>query len=364
MAKIDLSGLTNIEPIAVQSISELIKAAVFNQADLSKELTIVSGIEYDQKLGFLSDSTHIGKKKGVTGCTLNTINDSITTTEKTWAPKPWDTRRVYCADDYVNTVGEKALKKGIEIFDLTDTEVMKVVVDYLTPGIIKMYNRFIWMSDLNAAHTDDSPAGIITPALDLDYVNMQDGLWKKAFAIATATPTQRITIAANSEATYALQLSELTPTLALSYANSLYFSAPLVVRQALLTGNYYFKCTLSFFDKLIQNFQGVGSSAPVQSMVERLENGVMSIKINGVSFVPDPTQDEMIQTWNDNGTSWHLPHRVIMCSKDNMYFGMPDENKWGEFDMFYDRVTKKVYIDMADKFDVMFMHNNLVMMAY
>jgi len=364
MAKIDFSGLTNIEPIAVQSISELIKAALFNQADLSKEVTIIGNIEYDQNVGYLGKFGHIGKKKGSTGCSLNEIDASLAATEKTWAPKNWDTRLIFCADDYVNNVGEKALKKGIDRFDMMDTELMKIIVEYLMPSVIEMYNRFIWMNDLTAAHTDDSPAGNITPALSLDFVNIQDALWKKAFALATAAPTQRITIAANAQTTYATQLSELTPTLALSYANSLYYDAPLAVRQNLMTGNFYYKCTLSFFDKLAQNFQGVGSTAPINIMLERLENGIQAIRVNGVLFVPDPVQDDMINTWNNTGTAWFLPHRVILCAKDNLLMGVPDVNTWANFDMFYDKVNKKVYIDMADKYDVMFLHDNLVMMAF
>lgn len=360
----DLSGLTTFEPIAVQTIAELIKKAVFNEANLSEELTIVSDIKYRKKIGLLTDRSMIGAKPGATPCVLNEIADGITASEKEWTPEPWDTRRSYCYKSFVGTVGEVGMKTGAEKFDIQNTPVMDKIVEFLAPTIIEMYNRYIWMCDKDAAHTDDSPAGNISPAIDLKYVNMQDSLWKQAFAIATAAPTQRITIAANSQSTEALQKSALTPTLALSYANSLYFDAPLVIQQALQSGKYYYKCTTSFFNKLIQNFQGVGSNAYVESMIKRLESGIRFITINGIEFRDDPTQDAMIKKFNDDGTKLFLPHRVIMCSKDNMYFGMPDASKWGEFDIFYDRTAKKVYIDMADEFDVKFIQDNLVMMAY
>ncbi len=117
-------------------------------------------------------------------------------------------------------------------------------------------------------------------------------------------------------------------------------------------------------DKLVQNFQGVGATIGLESMRVSLENGLKGISINGVAFVADPTQDSMIKKYNDNGTKWHLPHRVILVSKDNMLVGVPDESTWGTFDIFYDKVTKKVYVDMADQIDTMWGQDSTVMMAF
>lgn len=365
MAKPDFSGLTTFIPIAVQGISELIKAKVFEQADLSKEITIMSNIEFQKKVGFLGQMDDIGMKRTVGACAFNTIDAQMATTEKTWTPMPWDTKLVYCADDYANTIGEIALQKGIDQFDMTNpsNELMQVIIDFLYPNIVRMYNRFIWMSDSTAAHTDDSPAGNITPTVDLKLINIADGLWKKAIAIWAAAPAQKITIAANAEATYALQKSALTPALALSYANSLYYDAPAVIREAMTMPGWYFKCTQSFFDKLAQNFQGVGATQGLESMRVSLENGLKGISINGIPFVPDPTQDAMIQKYNDNGTSWYKPHRVVLMHKENAVFGTPDSATWGNFKMHFSDDDDKVYIKLADKFDTMWLHDNLVMGA-
>jgi len=359
MPQPDFSGLNTMLPIAVQSIGELLMAKNFIESDLSQEITIVNGIKFQKKVGFINPMNDIGMKRTVGSCDFNTIDVTASTDEKTWTPLPWDTKSVYCADDYVNTIGEKALADGIDQFDMVNTELWTLIVNQLFPAIKRMYNRFIWMTDLDAAHTDDSPAGNISPAVDIKLVGMQDGLWKRAFAIWAAAPSQVVTIAANSEATYALQTSALTKALALEYANKLYFDMPSVIRQALDLGGFYYKCTSSFMDKLVQNFQGLA----LESMRVSLENGLKGIKIQGIAFVEDATQDHMIKKYNDNGTSLKYPHRVILMHKDNVLFGVPDTTKWGTFKMVFSEETDKMYIKMADKFDTMFLYDNLVMGA-
>lgn len=360
----DFTPLLSPMPEAVQLISELLKTAIFNQADLTKEVTVLSGIKYRKKVGFLGKMGMIGMKS-LGSCTLNQVTAALTASEKEWTPEPYDSEIKYCAEDYAETIGQLGLKDGIEIFDMMNTPVMNLVAEYLQPAFTEMYNRLLWMADKTAAHTDDSPAGEISPAVDLKFVNMQNGLWKRAAAIFAAHPTQLIAIAANNQATYALQDSTFTPALALAVANDLYFKAPRQIKQVLKKKSpaWYYKCTTAFFDKLIQNFQGVGGTVALDQMRINLENGLQGIKINGVAFVEDPTMDELIEVYNNTGVKLIRPYRVILMSKENAVMGVPNESTFGFFDMFYSKEQMKVIVRFRDEYDTMWLQDSLVMGA-
>ena len=50
--------------------------------------------------------------------------------------------------------------------------------------------------------------------------------------------------------------------------------------------------------------------------------------------------------------------------KDNLLLGVPDVSQWGLFEMFYDKLTRKFYIDIKDEFDAMVMHDKQIAMAF
>lgn len=357
--KIDFSGLSDVIPLAVQDMGELVKSNALEYGDLNNMVSIISDVSVAKKIGFLGALTALGKTSATTGCTYNTINGSISTTEKSWDPTSYDTKMVLCENDIEGTIAELSVKKGVDRMDLTGTAYMDLFEEALDIAIGKMMWRIIWMSDTDAANVSDSPEGYITDGVDLDYVNMIDGLFKRAYTIIAATPAQRVTIAANSEATYALQDSALTPALALTYAKNIYYNAPLSMRTKMVRDGFTAYCTQSFFDKLTQNFQ----SFELETMRTDLENGLFSIKINGIPFVPVPEWDEMIETYEDNGVSHRNPHRVLCYAKSNALVGVPSTSTWGTWKSIFSEETDSVYIKIRDMIDALFLHDDLVMVA-
>ena len=359
MAKIDMTGLTAAIPEAVQSMSDLIKKEAFTYGDLMQLVTLVPDVSYAKKIGFLGKLAAIGKTKSGTTCTLNTVTATVPTTESTWDPTEWDTRLVLCKDDIEGTIAMKTLKNGVESFDLTGTDYIKAFTDALIEAINEMYFRMVWVSDTDAAGTDDSPAGYITAGADLDLVNMIDGLWKRArTAIATDT-TQHIDIPANDEITTVAQDAAFTTALALTYSKNLFFNAPLRIRNKMKRDGYIAYCTQAYFDKLLSNFQ----TFDLESMRKTLEDGAEALMINGIPFVAVPEWDEMIETYEDQGAYYRDPFRCIVYAKNNALVGVPSVSTWGEFDAFYDRTDKKVYIDLDDKIDALFLQSDMIMVA-
>lgn len=355
----DWSSLTPSIPEVVKDWADIIKEAAFMSSDFSQFVTIVDDIVYGKKVGYVGKMTDFGKKATGDKCSLNAVAVTIPSSEKSWTPENFDSRLFWCAEDLYTTIMQRLLNKGIKKYDISDTVIMDEIRDFIAEGFEDMNWRFSWFSEKDAANTDDSPAGFVTAGVDVALLNTNDGLFKRLRDVVATTPAQRVTIAANLQTTYALQESVLTPALAIGYANDLYYSAPLNFRQKIKTDGAVALCTLSIHDKLKQYFQG----KDLESMLTTLENGKEAIKINGIDFVAVPEWDANIQKYEDNGTSWREPHRMVLSAKGNLLFGIPSLTEWGEFESWYDKKDKGVYVDIADSYDTLISQDTQVMLA-
>ena len=361
MGKIDFSSLTNFIPEAVNDMADLIKQELFTNTSLTEKVTVVDGIVYGKKVGYLTRMGDIGKKASATACALNTVNAQIGTAEKTWTPRPFDTRVELCAEDVLNSIAVKSLKKGVNRTDLTDTDYLNTFIEFLQTSMLEMYNRMTWLGDMTAARFGDSPAGYFSDtvdgaAFDKDLVNMQYGFFYRIAQVLSTETAQKIDLSTyNNQVSYALQKSTMTAAVALATAKKLTTDLPLDFNYE----NQYFGCTRFFYNALIENFQGFA----LESNRSDLINGVTGIKIDGVPFVPVPELDWMINRYQNSGTRWHNPHRVVAMRKDNLLLGVPDVTQWGLFEMFYDKLTRKFYIDIKDEFDTMILHDKQIAMA-
>lgn len=358
-SKVNFTDIGTRIPEPVMELKDLIKSKSFEYGDLKSLVTIIGDVDFKKKIGFLGELGDIGVKANSVNCSLNEVQALMSTTGKDWDPQDWDTQLKLCAEDVEGTIAQLSLKKGVQKYDLTDTEYFDLFVEALEIAVSKMYIRFVWFADKDAANVSDSPGGFITDGKDVNFINVIDGLWKRARAIIAATPEQRIAIPANAQVTSALQNSTLTKELALTYAENLYFNAPLDMQAEMIGGGYKAYCTVAYFNKLIRNFQ----SFELESMKTNLENGLFSIKVNGLEFVPVPDWDKMINTWENLGASKRDPFRVLVYETANALVGVPDLSTWGMFDAYYWKKDKAMYIDLADKIDALFLHDNRVMVA-
>jgi len=355
--KIDFSGLTAAIPEVVTDMKDLVKKKVFNEGNFGNLLTVTGGIDHDKKVGYLGEMGDIGEKANPSGCTLNTRVVTLPITEETWEPKPFDQRLFFCADDLNNTIGQKVLDKGIDKYDMQQTEYFKLLLDYISNQIQKMNWRFAWMCILDGTNVDDSPPGEFTAGVDKNLLNVQNSLFKRAYDVIGNEAGQRVEIDANNQSTYQEQLDELTGEKAFEIAQKIYFDAPLEIRQHVLEGNVKALCTLSFHDKLSQYMQG----KDLETTFANLQDGTRIVKVNGVEYVAVPEWDYMINRFNNTGTKWKDPHRVLLTTKDNMLFGIPSTTVWNNWEMWYEKKDKGVYLDISDKFDTRFAHKNMLM---
>lgn len=194
--------------------------------------------------------------------------------------------------------------------------------------------------------------GYITEDVDPEYFDIIDGLFKQLRGLVADDNNRGVTITANGKTSKADQMGEMTPDSAYSLLSTMWYKAPIKLRQTKADTNVdnrpKFLVTQSIADAYEQYLIGKGIDRTYVNLVE----GVQVLSFLGVPVVPMAIWDEMIQAYNDLGDTYFKPHRALLTTKSVLAVGTPNgEREFGEFDIWYDKTSRKNYILLKDKLD-------------
>lgn len=336
----------------IRDIKELVIEQFLNAPDLNFLHTMYSGIVTDKEIGFIGEGGIVGKAG--TGCTKIPQDWTIGSRKLTWHPKQWEIFLEECKTDLENTMVTYAMKNGVDRFDLTDTDYMSIVTDVLSLAVKKMIWRIIWFNDTLADNFVDG--GIITNGIDPGYFNIIDGLWKQFQLAIVAHPELGVAIAANAEATKALQKSALTPDLTNTMFENMLDAAPIELRDPAKAS---FFVTQSIADKYARYLKGKGIDATYINLVE----GITALKYDGYNVIPMPIWDEMIAKYNVTGTKVYKMHRAILIEKENLGVGTPSTGVIEDFKIWYSDDKFSNFIYAADKIDALLLNDQRFVLA-
>jgi hypothetical protein len=194
--------------------------------------------------------------------------------------------------------------------------------------------------------------GYITEDVDPEYFDIIDGLFKQLRGLVAEDNTRGVTITANSQDSKTGQMTYMTPDRAYTLLSDMWYKAPIKLRQMKADTNVEnrpkFLVTQSIADAYEQYLIGKGIDRTYVNLVE----GVQVLSFLGVPVVPMAIWDEMIQAYNDLGDTYFKPHRALLTTKSVLAVGTPNgEREFGEFDIWYDKTSRKNYILLKDKLD-------------
>ena len=192
-----------LEPENLASIKDAVQETFYNDEDFSSFVNIQK-VKEKEPIALLGEMEMVGKKGG--GCDPTYEEKGIANSQKRWEFGQWEIPVKICYEAIKGTIGEYSLKTGTAIGDLTSTDFMAIYADALQRAMEQMIWRFGWLGDKEAALAGEG-GGKLTAGLDVSNFNVCDGLFKRIFT-ATASKNHT-TIAANSEATAAAQVSAL-----------------------------------------------------------------------------------------------------------------------------------------------------------
>lgn len=354
MTKIDLS-VFNFNGKQVQSVKELVWELMAQNEGALSFVTTFDNIKVDTEVGFVGKGGLVGKAS--TGCEPQAQSFQVGTRKIKWEPSDWEVLLELCYTDITSTIAAFDLKNGLQKPDLTGSDYLAIIVTALEQALEEFLWRFIWFNDKNAQNVTNG--GIITDGVDVGYFNLIDGLWKQIFAQAVAKPAQRITLAANSAQTKALQ-DAIAPSDVKAALYDMTFKAPRVLRQQTDKAIYV---TQSIYDAYKKSLSDVAVAA-LESREENFINGMPALKCNGWDVIAMPMWDDIIRAYEDNGTTYHLPHRALAVTKKILGVGFDKVGDFKKLDIWYNKDSRKVKIEGMGNGDAKLLDPTLFVVAY
>ena len=351
-ATVNLSALT-FTADQLRQMNELMVEAVLTAPELSMFHTFQTGIRNDKEIGIAPGTLGlIGKS--AQGCGTRTPESNTLTVElKKWEPKRIEVILRQCYTDLETSLAKLARNLNVQIYDLTSTEYFAFVLEILQKDIPKMVFRHLWFGDKDAANVSDSPAGVITDGISVDYFNLIDGYFLQLATIYAADANRKTSIAANAQATTALQFSTFSATNALDALNAVVDGAP---AELTAQPDRFILCTDSVHKKARRALQALG----VAYKIELQTAGLIISEWDGIKLYSIPLWDQWIRAYESNGTKLNNPHRIVYTTKSNLVAGMEGNGLFESLDVYYDKITKYNYIETVDAFDAKIMMDGLV----
>lgn len=342
---------------ALQSVNELIFKEVLGEDRLAQMFNVIFGAENGKKVGFIGEFGLVGK--AAQGCNPTYDNTAIDTTEKTWALGEWGVYEQICYADLLGTLAQSAMRRGMNIADLTGTEyVDDIVYPRLELAIYKMLMRFAWFGDTGADNVADG--GVTTNGVSPDYFTVTDGFWKRLYAIVAANAQRRVEIAANNQTTFAAQKSGIiTSGVATGVLDNLIMGATPELRQA---ANQVIFVTQSLKDALNHDIRKNNAGSELQWTA--IFDGITETNYDGIRLVAIPFWDSIIQAYESTGTKWNKPHRALYTTTNNLLVGIDNYTDFAELKVFFDEKSELNLLKSKGALGTIIADDNLVQVAY
>jgi len=354
MAKtIDFNQFT-VDNGAIRDLNELLFTSVFNDPNLEDVITIVKEVENGKKLGYIDSIDDVGEAGG--GCDPTYTKVGIKGVEKEWKLGEWEIPKTFCYKELSNTLAKYGMKPGTMRGDIQNTPYWdKFLIPLLQKAITDMFWRFTWFGDTAAKSTTSS--GIIKDGVNVKLFTACDGLWKRLEAIIAANAAQKTEIAANSEASYALQKSKIREEgVAIDIVDRMLTDAD----GRIFDKEHAIYMTSSLYKALRAD---VYNRTKYQLTAEKLMDGITVSEYDGQTIFVLDIWDRMIKKYEDDGAKYNLPHRAVLASKDNLFAGTSDTGLFGQLDINFNKETRKNSIYVGSDIGTLIGEDDLVQVA-
>jgi len=237
-----------------------------------------------------------------------------------------------CQDAFFGTYIEESFKNGINVFDLTGTDLMDTILANVRQSIGNDITKLAWWGDT-------AEAGASAACYD-----STDGWWK--LLIADATVDGNKVVIPNSGAWAAGN--------ALTALRAMWTSAPSAL-QGVEARDKAFYVSRTLYDDYLTTLEDLGNAEGYSTLVD----GLVRVYFRGVEIIP-------MYSWDTAATQVGTADDIRACyvAKQNLAVGTDTNDPQGEMKMFYDDLTEKVYVRSYFKMGVQFLHDSMVQIGY
>lgn len=255
-------------------------------------------------------NTEIDKitKKRV-GCGWTTTGDGATIYRKLINPVDLQVQLEQCADVFDDTVFRKQLKRGVDVNDLTGTEIEALLLSFVEPVITRDALRILWLADTALASTDYS---------------MMDGIYKK---LAAGVISDDI-IDAGALTSTSINTSNIITTLRaiVDGADRKLRQVPTNQKALYVTENVW-----NGYKAWMQD------NAQLESSKQQTINGVLELFFDGIQLIKLSFVDEYLAADFVTGSPAAItdPIRIVYMKKDNIVVVLDTVSRYNEVKFWY-----------------------------
>lgn len=237
-----------------------------------------------------------------------------------------------CQDAFFGTYIEESFKNGINVFDLTGTDLMDTVLANVRQSIGNDITKLAWWGD-----TDEAGASA-------SCYNATDGWWKLLIADTTVDGNK---VAIPNSGAWATGD-------AITALRAMWSSAPSAL-QGVDSRDKAIYVSRTLFDDYLTTLEDLGNAEGYSTLVD----GLVKVYFRGVEVIP-------MYSWDTAATQVGATDDIRACyvAKQNLAVGTDTNDPQGEMKMFYDDLTEKVYVRSYFKMGVQFLHDSMVQIGY
>mgnify|MGYP003676836249 CR=1 FL=1 len=344
--------------------SRILLEPMFAGDDIMRNYTIYPNVKYKQNILMapkLQSITSLSTNCGTNACdgavTGFSITDKVITVSNTAV------KQEQCWAEFKDEVIVESYKRGVNMQDLSGTELADVIINRIRDGIRHDLVRNMWAGD--------TAAGVI--ALDCTYDSMGDGLWKSLSAgnaVNAGTQLREVTAVTTAAANLIAVGSAIAPADAVLLLQTVFDTAPSELQQIPASEKRMF-VTPNIYNAYYGSLTTIGTAGSVDYGHSEAQSGVNyeRLRFRGVELVPVYEWDEAFTTLGvaqhpalfTAATAVTLPTQgCIYIAKDNIFIGTDVSSPDNELKMFYDEVGEKMLIRAAFTMGFQYGWNSLV----
>lgn len=351
---IDFSQFT-LNNQGVMDLNKVLFTTAFLESNLFDICTAQTGVKDGEKLDFVDNMGEVGLAGRQ--CDPEYSGVAIKGLEKAWELGDWNIAKKICYKTLENTIAKWSLNTGTSREDLTNTDFWnKILLPLLDKALTDFYWRTAWFGDKAAKNVGSS--GNITAGVDVNLFKMNDGLFKRLFAICATNAAQHTTIAANGKTTTAAQKSDIKGAgVALSILDNMLSDAD----SRIAANGGMLMMTNSLYQAFRRDYaQAYKDTIPFKEVAD----GVSLPHYDGIPVKPVMEWDNLITKYENDGTKLNNPHRAVFAAKENLFVGASANTQLAEFDVTFDKITRNNYMYAASNIGTLIGEDALVQVAY
>ena len=339
MANIALDGLG----ATYQGTSQILLEPMFRSDDIMRNYTIYPNVKYKQNLMLAPKLSGITALN--TGCTATNTCDpaGFYVNPKVITVSNVSVKQTQCWDEFKDQFIVESYKAGLNMPDLTGTQLADVIINRVRHGIQSDVVRNMWAGNTAAA------------VADCTYT-WADGLWKLLSAGAAINGTQmnEVTAATTAAASLITVGASIATSDAVSLLSNVFDTAPAELQQTPASEKKMF-VTPNIYNAYYGALTAVSVAGAVDYGHSEAQSGVNyeTLRFRGVEIVAMYEWDTALTAL----TGADLPplftcatkgiqatQGCIYAAKSNLIIGSNVTDPDNQLKMFYDEVSDNMYI--------------------